>query len=119
MEEQEKQQVSDAVPSLPSAQIIPSEVPVKVQEEPKEIAKPVQQTQVYVPKSIPAAAEKPKRLQKLKDFVVECRRVLRVTKKPDRTEFTTIVRISGIGIAAIGFLGFLVHFIKELMGGIG
>jgi protein transport protein SEC61 subunit gamma-like protein len=46
---------------------------------------------------------------------LECKRVLRVTKKPDKQEFTTIVKISSIGMAIIGVVGFLVHFAKELL----
>jgi len=51
----------------------------------------------------------------LKRFAIECRRVLKVTKKPDGDEFKTIVKISGIGLLVIGFIGFLLHFIKELI----
>ncbi len=51
----------------------------------------------------------------LKDFYRECVRVLKVTKKPDRQEFTTVVKISGLGILAIGLIGFLIHLAKELL----
>ena len=51
---------------------------------------------------------------KLKEFSKECWRVLRVTKKPDKTEFQTFVKVSGIGILIIGFIGFLIHLVKEL-----
>ncbi len=119
MDEEKKQEAGEAhpaeqqIPTQPSVPIMPSEVPKEVQEEPQEIAQP---TQVFVPKSAPAGEEaKPPRWLKIKGFFVECKRVLRITKKPDATEFKTIVKISGIGIAAIGFIGFLVHFLKELV----
>jgi len=51
----------------------------------------------------------------LKRFLIECKRVLKITKKPDSTEFKTIVKISGIGLLAIGLIGFILHFIKELI----
>jgi len=51
----------------------------------------------------------------LKDFYRECVRVLKVTKKPDRQEYTTVVKISGLGILAIGLIGFLIHLVKELL----
>jgi len=54
------------------------------------------------------------KFDKLKTFVVECKRVLRVTKKPNNEEFKTIVKVSAIGMGIIGVLGFLVHFIKEI-----
>ena len=59
--------------------------------------------------------EKPSLLFKFKRFVIECKRVLKVTKKPNSFEFKTIVKVSGLGIAIIGFLGFLVQIIKQLL----
>ena len=38
-------------------------------------------------------------------------RVLRMAKKPDSEEYTKIIQITGIGIAIIGGLGFLVYWI--------
>ncbi len=52
--------------------------------------------------------------ERFKNFVTESRRVLRVTKKPTREEYKTIVKVSGIGIAFIGLIGFLLHMAKEL-----
>lgn len=51
---------------------------------------------------------------KFKGFIKECMRVLRVTKKPDRVEFTTIVKASGLGILVIGLVGFIIQMIKVL-----
>jgi len=100
------------IPSQPSEPIRTDEVPAEVQKEPEKIAEP---TQVFVPKRTYAEEIKQSKWQKLRGFMVECMRVLRITKRPDRQEFKTIVKVSGIGIAIIGFLGFLVHFIKELI----
>lgn len=52
--------------------------------------------------------------QKLKEFVSESARVLRVTKKPTKEEFWTIAKVSGIGILIIGLLGFILHVIDAL-----
>ena len=54
-------------------------------------------------------------LKKLKRFWIECKRVLRVTKKPDKQEFKLVVKISALGMAIIGVVGFIIHFIKELI----
>lgn len=54
---------------------------------------------------------------KLKDFWIQCRRVLRVTKKPTKEEFITIVKVSGLGILAIGLIGFILHFINQIIMG--
>ncbi|HIH31265.1 TPA: protein translocase SEC61 complex subunit gamma [Candidatus Woesearchaeota archaeon] len=59
--------------------------------------------------------EKPTLIGKLKNFVKECVRVLKVTKKPTKEEFKTISKISGLGILVIGLIGFLVHLIDVLV----
>ena len=51
---------------------------------------------------------------KLRSFLGECLRVLRITKKPDAIEFRTIVKVSGLGILIIGAIGFVVQMIKIL-----
>ena len=105
-------EIIDEKDKEPSPPLQP-EIPQKIQHEPEQIAQPIP-SQVYIPRKTEAAEVKPSRLRKFKTFFVECMRVLRVTKKPDRTEFKTIVKISGIGMAVIGFIGFLIAFIKEL-----
>jgi len=54
---------------------------------------------------------------KLKIFIGECRRVLRVTKKPSNFEFKTIVKASGLGIMIIGLLGFIIQMVRALFKG--
>lgn len=54
-------------------------------------------------------------LQRLKRFVLECRRVLTVTRKPTKVEFKTIVKVSGAGILLIGFIGFIMQMVKQLV----
>lgn len=53
-------------------------------------------------------------ISKFKSFVVECKRVFRVTKKPSNLEFKTIVKASGLGMIVIGLIGFIIHMIKQL-----
>ncbi len=50
-------------------------------------------------------------LTRLKSFIFECIRVFKITKKPGKEEFMTIVKVSGIGILLIGLIGFLVQMI--------
>jgi protein transport protein SEC61 subunit gamma and related proteins len=52
---------------------------------------------------------------KIKDFSVECMRVLRITKRPNKEEFLTIVKVSGFGILVIGFIGFILHILNQLL----
>jgi protein transport protein SEC61 subunit gamma-like protein len=51
---------------------------------------------------------------KFKSFVIECKRIFRVTKKPSNIEFKTIVKASGLGMILMGLIGFVIHMIKQL-----
>jgi protein transport protein SEC61 subunit gamma and related proteins len=51
---------------------------------------------------------------KARRFIDQCIRVLKITKKPSGDEFKTIVKVTGLGIAAIGMMGFLLHVIWML-----
>lgn len=55
------------------------------------------------------------KIVQFKEFLRECRRVVMVTKKPTRDEFKTIVKVSGLGILAIGAIGFILSMIKEFL----
>jgi protein transport protein SEC61 subunit gamma-like protein len=50
-----------------------------------------------------------KLLIKFKTFIIESKRVFQITKKPSKTEFQTIVKVTAIGVAIIGLLGFIIQ----------
>ncbi len=52
---------------------------------------------------------------KLKSFIYQCKIVLRVTKKPTKQEFYTIVKVSALGMVAIGAIGFVIQIVKQLL----
>ena len=54
-------------------------------------------------------------IAKLRSFALECWRVLKVTKKPSSMEFKTIVKVSALGIAIIGLIGFVIQMIRQLL----
>lgn len=54
-------------------------------------------------------------LDRLKSFIIQCVRVFKITKKPSKEEFRTIVKVSGIGIIIIGFIGFIIHVLFQLL----
>lgn len=54
-------------------------------------------------------------LSRLKSFIRESIRVFKITKKPSKQEFGVIVKVSSIGIAIIGAVGFLIHIVWELL----
>lgn len=68
--------------------------------------------QIQAQASEPTIDEKPNRLKR---FIKETVRVLRVTKKPNKQEYWTTVKVTGIGIGIIGALGFIIFLIKELL----
>lgn len=85
-------------------------------EEIKEVQESTQpQEQFYREKSYSFADQTPSKIQKLKDFIIECKRVLLITKKPNKDELKTIVKVSGLGMLVIGLLGFLIHFAREVL----
>ena len=52
---------------------------------------------------------------KAKRFIKETIRVLRITKKPNKTEYQSIVKVTGLGIAIIGAIGFIIFMLRQLM----
>ena len=47
----------------------------------------------------------------------EYRRILKIAKKPSMQEFKKILKISGLGMILVGFIGFVIQFIWQLIGG--
>lgn len=52
---------------------------------------------------------------KLKRFIKETLRVIRITRKPDSAEFKGIIKVTSLGIAVIGVLGFVIFIVKQLL----
>ena len=52
---------------------------------------------------------------KVKRFIKETIRVLRITKKPDREEYKTLLKVTSLGTAIIGALGFIIFLLKQLL----
>jgi len=51
----------------------------------------------------------------LKSFIKECKRVLLLTKKPSKDEFTVIVKVTSAGILLIGLVGFVINMIGKIL----
>lgn len=54
----------------------------------------------------------------LKDLPERIRRVLMVSSKPDKEEFIQSAKITGLGIAVVGFIGFIIFMAVMLIGGL-
>ncbi len=50
----------------------------------------------------------------IKELIERIRRVLLVSSKPDKNEFRQSAKITGIGIALIGVIGFIIFLIVML-----
>lgn len=53
----------------------------------------------------------------LQAFWKSCVRVLRVTKKPDQREFIELVKVTGLGLAVIGAIGFIIQLAAHYITG--
>ncbi|MFA5953881.1 MAG: protein translocase SEC61 complex subunit gamma [Candidatus Pacearchaeota archaeon] len=51
---------------------------------------------------------------KLKSFFNKCKRVWIVMKKPTKQEFSLTAKVTAIGIAILGVVGFLISIIMKL-----
>ncbi|MBR6024994.1 MAG: protein translocase SEC61 complex subunit gamma [Methanobrevibacter sp.] len=49
-------------------------------------------------------------------FVKDSKRVLKVSRKPDRTEYLEFAKITALGILVIGAVGFVMVLIGQLIG---
>ncbi len=47
----------------------------------------------------------------------EYTRVLKLTRKPTREEFTVIAKVAGAGILLIGFIGFIIYLLITVIPG--
>jgi len=50
----------------------------------------------------------------IKSKLKEYKRVLKITKKPDREEFVMSAKVTGLGILLIGLIGFIIFMIGTL-----
>lgn len=44
-------------------------------------------------------------------------RVLKLTRKPTREEFTVIAKVAGAGILLVGFIGFIIYLLVTVLPG--
>jgi protein transport protein SEC61 subunit gamma-like protein len=47
----------------------------------------------------------------LNSFILKCKRVWMVLKKPSKDEFTKVAKVSAVGILIIGVIGFIISLI--------
>ncbi len=52
---------------------------------------------------------------RLRRYWKETVRVIRITKKPNREEYKNVVKVTALGIAIIGAIGFIIFLIVQLL----
>ena len=52
----------------------------------------------------------------MRRFLSNCKRVLRIARKPGKDEYLQVAKITGLGITLIGFIGFLILLVGVSLG---
>ncbi len=56
-------------------------------------------------------------VERIRNFLSESKRVLLVTRKPGMKEFKLAVKITGLGMILIGFIGMLIRMVAYIITG--
>jgi len=54
-------------------------------------------------------------MNNISQFLRQCRRVLYVSRRPDRDEYVNVAKVTGIGIIIIGVIGFIISLVAQLL----
>ena len=54
--------------------------------------------------------------ERVDKFIKDSKRVLKVARKPDTKEYMELAKISAIGVAIIGVVGFIIVLLGSLIG---
>ncbi len=52
----------------------------------------------------------------MRRFISNCKRVLRIARKPGKDEYLQVAKITGLGITLIGFIGFMILLVGVFLG---
>ncbi len=50
----------------------------------------------------------------IKDLIIRCWRLLKISRKPTNDEFQTVARVTGLGIVLIGLMGMVLTLISTI-----
>jgi protein transport protein SEC61 subunit gamma-like protein len=54
--------------------------------------------------------------ERLDKFIKDSKRVLKVSRKPDRQEYLELAKVTSIGVVIIGVIGFAIVLLGSLIG---
>lgn len=57
-----------------------------------------------------------KYIRDIQKFFIESKRILKISKKPNKEEYLKTIKVSAIGIAVIGLIGFLIQLVGQSLG---
>lgn len=52
---------------------------------------------------------------KIRFWLKEATRIMRLTRKPKQTEYSDVAKITGLGIFVIGLIGFIIFLISQII----
>ncbi|MDD5417066.1 MAG: protein translocase SEC61 complex subunit gamma, partial [Candidatus Aenigmarchaeota archaeon] len=85
----------------------PENNPVQPVQQPQQQQKPVEK---------PVEREKkPGIFSKIKGKLEQYKRTIEVARKPNKEEFMSSIKITGLGILLLGFIGFIIYMIYHLV----
>ena len=50
------------------------------------------------------------------EFIKRSKRIFRVATKPTKKEYTTVAKITGLGMVLIGVIGYLITIVARMLG---
>lgn len=53
----------------------------------------------------------------LRSFLIQCSRTLKVATKPGRSEVWLSMKICGLGVGAVGLIGFVIRMLSAVLQG--
>ncbi len=54
--------------------------------------------------------------ERFDQFVKDSKRVLKVSRKPDKAEYIEFAKVTALGVFVIGIVGFVIVLISQLIG---
>ena len=54
--------------------------------------------------------------EQIDNTLKDCKRVLRISKKPNQEEYLAFTKVTALGIVIIGVVGFIFVLVSELIG---
>lgn len=54
--------------------------------------------------------------EEINNILKDCKRVLRISKKPNKEEYVAFAKVTALGMVIIGVIGFVIVLVGQLIG---